>query len=215
MIFSAAHHAVHELPVCRTADFQPRREVADRAARALVHMGGCHPRLSRQTGLTTFIVEPLLDVLGDSMDRRPDQRMVGCNHHLASKDLLAVAKLHQTPREIKMLAKLCLRGILVSVELKRFRGRYLLPWRSSRESSVFLHDVLEAQEISNALSNISTPQRPLCADALHDAPSRPRFLLSEDFDPDRIEAEMRGGVLTLTLPRAPEAQPKRIAVKGA
>ena len=41
------------------------------------------------------------------------------------------------------------------------------------------------------------------------------FTLSEDFDPDRIEAEMRGGVLTLTLPRAPEAQPKRIAVKGS
>lgn len=41
------------------------------------------------------------------------------------------------------------------------------------------------------------------------------FTLSEDFDPDRIKAEMRGGVLTLTLPRAPEAQPKRIAVKGA
>ena len=41
------------------------------------------------------------------------------------------------------------------------------------------------------------------------------FTLSENFDPDRIEAEMRGGVLTLTLPRAPEAQPKRIAVKGA
>lgn len=41
------------------------------------------------------------------------------------------------------------------------------------------------------------------------------FTLSESFDPDRIEAEMRGGVLALTLPRAPEAQPKRIAVKGA
>ena len=41
------------------------------------------------------------------------------------------------------------------------------------------------------------------------------FTLSEDFDPDRIEAEMRGGVLTLTLPRALEAQRKRIAVKGA
>ena len=41
------------------------------------------------------------------------------------------------------------------------------------------------------------------------------FTLSEDFDPDRIEAEMRGGVLTLTLPRALEAHRKRIAVKGA
>lgn len=41
------------------------------------------------------------------------------------------------------------------------------------------------------------------------------FTLSEDFDPDRIEAEMRGGVLTLTLPPALEAQRKRIAVKGA
>ncbi len=41
------------------------------------------------------------------------------------------------------------------------------------------------------------------------------FTLSEDFDPDRIEAEMRNGVLTLTLPRSAEPQPKRIAVKGA
>jgi HSP20 family molecular chaperone IbpA len=41
------------------------------------------------------------------------------------------------------------------------------------------------------------------------------FTLSEDFDPDRIEAEMRGGVLTLTLPRAPELEPKKIVVKGA
>ena len=41
------------------------------------------------------------------------------------------------------------------------------------------------------------------------------FTLSESFDRARIEAEMRGGLVTLTLPRAPEAQPKRIAVKGA
>ncbi|WP_086617459.1 Hsp20/alpha crystallin family protein [Erythrobacter tepidarius] len=41
------------------------------------------------------------------------------------------------------------------------------------------------------------------------------FALSEDFDPDRIEARMHDGVLTLTLPKAPEAQPKKIAVKGA
>lgn len=41
------------------------------------------------------------------------------------------------------------------------------------------------------------------------------FTLSEDFDPDRIEAAMHNGVLTLTLPKAPEAQPKKIAVKAA
>lgn len=41
------------------------------------------------------------------------------------------------------------------------------------------------------------------------------FTLWEDFDPDRIDAEMRGGLVTLTLRRAPEAQPERIALKGA
>ena len=40
------------------------------------------------------------------------------------------------------------------------------------------------------------------------------FTLSEDFDSARIEAEIRNGVLALTLPRMPEAQPKKIAVKG-
>jgi HSP20 family molecular chaperone IbpA len=41
------------------------------------------------------------------------------------------------------------------------------------------------------------------------------FVLSEDFDPERIRAEMRAGVLTLTLPRADEAQPRKIAVQAA
>lgn len=41
------------------------------------------------------------------------------------------------------------------------------------------------------------------------------FTLSEDFDPDKIEAAMANGVLTVTLPRAEAAQPKKIAVKAA
>ncbi len=41
------------------------------------------------------------------------------------------------------------------------------------------------------------------------------FTLSEDFDPDKIEASMLNGVLTLTLQRAAAAQPKKIAVKAA
>ena len=41
------------------------------------------------------------------------------------------------------------------------------------------------------------------------------FTLSDDFDPDKIEAVVANGVLTLTLPRVAEAQPRKIAVKGA
>lgn len=40
------------------------------------------------------------------------------------------------------------------------------------------------------------------------------FTLSEDFDPDRIEASLHNGVLMVTLPHAEEAKPKKIAVKG-
>lgn len=34
-------------------------------------------------------------------------------------------------------------------------------------------------------------------------------------DPDKIEAKMRHGVLTLTLPKVPESQPKQITIKAA
>lgn len=67
-------------------------------------MGGCHPRQSRLTGVTAFIVDPRLDVLGDRMDHRANQRIVRCNHHLTSKGLSVVATLHHTPLEAEMLA---------------------------------------------------------------------------------------------------------------
>jgi len=40
------------------------------------------------------------------------------------------------------------------------------------------------------------------------------FTLSEDFDPARIEAELRNGVLTVTLPRAEATRPRKIAIKA-
>lgn len=41
------------------------------------------------------------------------------------------------------------------------------------------------------------------------------FTMSDDFDPDRIEAALSAGVLTLTLPRAEAAKPRKIEVKAA
>lgn len=41
------------------------------------------------------------------------------------------------------------------------------------------------------------------------------FILGEDFDPDKIEASLENGVLTVTLPRAAQAKPKKIKVKSA
>lgn len=41
------------------------------------------------------------------------------------------------------------------------------------------------------------------------------FTLSDDFDPEKIGASVAHGVLTVTLPRAAEAQPKKIAVTAS
>jgi len=40
------------------------------------------------------------------------------------------------------------------------------------------------------------------------------FALSEEIDRSRIEASVKNGVLTLTMPKAAEVKPKKIAVKG-
>ena len=41
------------------------------------------------------------------------------------------------------------------------------------------------------------------------------FSLTDDFDPDKIEASMQDGVLTLLLPRAAAVLPKKITVTSA
>ena len=40
------------------------------------------------------------------------------------------------------------------------------------------------------------------------------FLISQDVAADKISAEVKNGVLTIRLPHAEEAKPRRINVKG-
>ena len=44
-------------------------------------------------------------------------------------------------------------------------------------------------------------------------PFRRSFRISSQVDQDKIQAEMRDGVITLTLPKAEEAKPRRIEVR--
>jgi HSP20 family protein len=42
-----------------------------------------------------------------------------------------------------------------------------------------------------------------------------RFTLPEDIDAEKVEANFKNGVLTITIPRRPEAQARQIAIKTA
>jgi HSP20 family molecular chaperone IbpA len=44
---------------------------------------------------------------------------------------------------------------------------------------------------------------------------RRTFTLSRDLDTDKVSAEFKNGVLKLSIPKAAQAQPKRIEVKAA
>lgn len=67
-----------------------------------------------------------------------------------------------------------------------------------------------------ARSRAAAPDTLRLAHAEYEAGDYERaFTLSEDFDGEKVEAEMRNGVLTLRLPRAVAAQPRTIRVKAA
>jgi HSP20 family protein len=42
-----------------------------------------------------------------------------------------------------------------------------------------------------------------------------RFTLPEDIDAEKVDATFKNGVLSITIPRRPEAQPRQIMIKSA
>lgn len=67
-----------------------------------------------------------------------------------------------------------------------------------------------------AKSSVASPDKLRLVHAEYEAGDYERaFTLSDDFDAERIEAELKNGVLTLHLPRAEASQPKTIKVRAA
>lgn len=64
--------------------------------------------------------------------------------------------------------------------------------------------------------NLSVPEG---MEASHAEVSLPRyrrvFTLSKELDPEKVAAELKHGVLTLRIPKAEHAQPRRIAINVA
>lgn len=59
----------------------------------------------------------------------------------------------------------------------------------------------------------ATELRPVYAE-VRTAHYRRSFVLSRDLDVDKIDAAMKNGVLTLTVPKVEQAKPRRIAVRA-
>jgi HSP20 family molecular chaperone IbpA len=67
-----------------------------------------------------------------------------------------------------------------------------------------------------AKSSVASPDKLRLVHAEYEAGDYERaFTLSDDFDAEKIEAQLKNGVLTLHLPRAEASQPKAIKVKAA
>lgn len=56
-------------------------------------------------------------------------------------------------------------------------------------------------------------QQPLYAD-VRSAVYRRSFMLSNEFEASKIDANLKDGVLTLRIPKRPELRPRRIEVRG-
>jgi HSP20 family molecular chaperone IbpA len=117
---------------------------------------------------------------------------------------------------------------LVGKEESTVPGRYYVPYADIFESEEALSVVMEVPGVEKKGLNVTLENDVLRIDARIDFSKYEgmepvyteynvghytrSFTLSNKIDRDRISAELDDGVLTLTLPKAMEAQPRRIQI---
>ena len=129
-----------------------------------------------------------------------------------------------TPQELAVRDK----KELVSKEEKTVPGRYYVPYGDIYETDEALTVVLEMPGVEKKDLDISLENNvlrvdgriefskyggmePLCTEYNIGHYTR-SFTLSNKVDQEHISAQLDDGVLTLTLPKAKEAQPRRISI---
>jgi HSP20 family molecular chaperone IbpA len=117
---------------------------------------------------------------------------------------------------------------LVSKEEKTVPGRYYVPYADVYETDEALCVVMEMPGVERQDINVALENDVLRVDGQIDfskyAGMEPvyteynvghytrSFTLSDKIDQEKISAQLADGVLTLTLPKAKEAQPRRISI---
>jgi HSP20 family protein len=117
---------------------------------------------------------------------------------------------------------------LVSKEEKTVPGRYYIPYADIHETDDALTVVMEVPGVERKDVNVALENDVLRVDGQVDYAKYEglepvyteynvghytrSFTLSRKIDQERISAQLDDGVLTLTLPKAKEAQPRRIAI---
>jgi len=117
---------------------------------------------------------------------------------------------------------------LVSKEEKTVPGRHYIPYADIYETNDALCVVMEMPGVERTNLNVALENDVLRVDGQIDFSKYEgmepvyteynighftrSFVLSSKIDQERISAQLDDGVLTLTLPKAQEAQPRRISI---
>ncbi len=117
---------------------------------------------------------------------------------------------------------------LVSKEEKTFPGRYYIPYADIHETDEALSVVMEMPGVEKQHLNVALENDILRVDGQIDFAKYDNmepvyteynvghytrsFTLSSKIDQARISAQLDDGVLTLPLPKAKDAQPRRISI---